>query len=113
MKYQTSIYGQLQKKTNRFQIKEIKWKLIGHAVRSEYSIARDALRWNPQAKRKAGRLGNTLRRTILIEARGKGWSWYDLRRMADNRVRWRLYAPSGVTVTMMMTMMISQTAVIF
>jgi hypothetical protein len=47
------------------QIKEIKWKWMGHTVRGENSTARDALIWNPQGKRKAGRLRNTWRRTIL------------------------------------------------
>jgi hypothetical protein len=80
------------------------------------STVRDALRWNPQAKRKAGRPGNTLRRTILIEARGKvgadmtygEWQITE----SDGGPLYRLYAPSGVTVPMMM-IMISQKAVIF
>jgi hypothetical protein len=59
---------------------------IGHTLRSENSMARDALRWNPQGKRKAGRLRNTWRRTILNEAREKGCSWEDLRRMTNNEV---------------------------
>jgi hypothetical protein len=33
------------------QIKERRWKWTGHTVRSENSIAREALRWNPQGKR--------------------------------------------------------------
>jgi hypothetical protein len=57
---------------------------IGHTLRSDNSIAREALSWNPQGKRKAGRLRHTWRRTILIEAREQGWSWDDLRRMVNN-----------------------------
>jgi hypothetical protein len=53
---------------------------IGHTLRSENSMARKALRWNPQGKRKAGCLRNTWRRTILNEAREEGCSWDDLRR---------------------------------
>jgi hypothetical protein len=49
-----SIYGQLQIKTPiDLQIKEKKWKWMGHTLRSDYNIAREALRWNQQRKRKA------------------------------------------------------------
>jgi hypothetical protein len=44
------------------------------------------LRWNSQGKRKVGNPRNTWRRTILNEAREKGWNWNDLRRTSNNRV---------------------------
>jgi hypothetical protein len=59
------------------------------SLRSENSIATEALRCNLQGKEKAGCTKNTLRRTILKEAKEKGWNWDDLGRMANDRVRWR------------------------
>jgi hypothetical protein len=60
--------------------------LVPKPTRSENSVPREALRWNPHGKRKAGCLRN-IWRTILNEGKKKGWSWDDLRRMANNRVR--------------------------
>jgi hypothetical protein len=85
----TNLWTTANQKPIDLQIKERKWKRIGHILRSENSIAREALRWNPQGKRKTGHPRNTWRRTVLNEAREKCWSWDDLRRMANNRVPWR------------------------
>jgi hypothetical protein len=85
----TDLWTATNQKPIQLQIKERKWKYTGHTLRSEKSIAREALRWKPQGKRKAGRPRNTWRRTILNEVKEKVWSWDDLRRVANNRVRWR------------------------
>jgi hypothetical protein len=75
-----------KQKQIHLQIKERKRKWIWHTPRSENSIAREMLRRNSQGKRKVGNPRNTWRRTILNEAREKGWNWNDLRRMSNNRV---------------------------
>jgi hypothetical protein len=61
----TDLRTTANQKPIHLQINERKLKWIGHTLRSENSIAREALTWNPQEKRKAGRLRNTWRRTIL------------------------------------------------
>jgi hypothetical protein len=71
------------------QIKERKLNWIAHKLRSEKNIAREALRWNPQGKGRQDSRRNTWRRTILNEVKEKIWSWDDLRRMANDRGRWR------------------------
>jgi hypothetical protein len=67
--------------TNRFT-KKVE---MVRACSSENSIARETLRWNPQGKRKAGLPRNTWRKTILNEARERGWSSYDLIKVAINK----------------------------
>jgi hypothetical protein len=51
--------------------------------------ARASTRIEPTRERKAGRPRNNWRRVILSEVREKRWSRDDLRRMANNRVRWK------------------------
>jgi hypothetical protein len=80
----TDLLTNTNKKPADLQIEEKTEMCIGHTLRSENSIAREALGWNPQGKRKEGRLRHTWRRTILNEAREQGWSWDDLRRMVNN-----------------------------
>ena len=66
------------------------WRWIGHTLRKPTaSITRQALIWNPQGKRKRGRPRNTWRRDLEAEARQTGFSWSQLERVAQDRVRWR------------------------
>ena len=47
------------------QIRKRKWTWIGHTLRKDpSSITRQALKWNPQGKRRRGRPRNTWRRSV-------------------------------------------------
>lgn len=55
------------------QIRKRKWTWIGHTLRKEESnITRQALRWNPQGKRKRGRPRATWRRSLEQEMKDHG-----------------------------------------
>ncbi|RUS71656.1 hypothetical protein EGW08_020580 [Elysia chlorotica] len=70
------------------QIKKRKWGLIGHTLRKPPTdITRQSLEWNPQGKRKVGRPKQTWRRSMKAEIRSAGRT--ELKRDAQNRVRWR------------------------
>jgi hypothetical protein len=74
------------------QIKRQKWNLIGHTLRKGHeAIEREALDWNTQRKRRSGRSRHTWRRTVHSEALAKGKSWSKVKRMAENRTRWRCF----------------------
>lgn len=76
----------------RIQIKRRKWKWIGHTLRKPVSdIAREALDWNPQGKRKRGRPKMSWRRTIEEEAKAEGKTWKEIKALANNRVRWKSF----------------------
>ena len=67
-----------------------KWGWIGHTLRKPASnLTRQSLDWNPQGKRKVGRPKQTWRRSVDVEAKAAGMSWAELKRVAQNRVRWR------------------------
>ena len=70
-------------------ILERKWKWIGHTLRKGNSITKEALEWTPQGKRKRGRPITTWRRSILKEAKTINKTWEELKKDAQNRVRWR------------------------
>ena len=72
------------------QIKKRKWTWIGHQLRKDPgNITRQALRWNPQGKRKRGRPRNSWRRSVEDEMKAAGYSWQSMTQHAQNRVRWR------------------------
>jgi hypothetical protein len=55
------------------QIKKRKWSWIGHTLCKPLEITeKDALDWNPQGKRRRGRLKKTWKRTVEEEARDQG-----------------------------------------
>ncbi|VDP16222.1 unnamed protein product [Schistosoma margrebowiei] len=51
---------------------------------------RQALTWNPEGKRKRGRLNNTLRREIEVDMKRMNRNWKELERIAQDRVGWRM-----------------------
>ena len=52
------------------QIKKRKWSWIGHTLCKPSGITeKDALDWNPQGKRRRGRLKKTWKRTVEEESR--------------------------------------------
>ena len=85
---------ELWKRTNQVpieeEIKKRKWKWIGHTLRKPPSnIAKQALKWNPQGKRKIGRPRNTWRRYTEAEMEKMGYTWKQLEKLAQSRPRWR------------------------
>jgi len=74
------------------QIRRQKWNWIGHTLRKGHeTIEREALDWNPQAKRRRGRPRHTWQRTVHNEALEKGKSWSEVKRMAGNRIKWQRF----------------------
>ena len=72
------------------QIARREWRWIGHTLRKPaHDITRQALQWNPQGKRKVGRPKTTWRRTCEEELKQTGHTWGTVKRLAQNRVRWR------------------------
>ena len=66
-----------------------RWRWIGHVTRQEASIAKTALHWMPEGKRKRGRLKITWRRTIEKEIKEIGKTWEGIKFMARDRQVWR------------------------
>src|SRR5699024_9790585 len=74
------------------QIRQRKWSWLGHTLRrSEDSIAKTALNWNPQGSRAAGRPKITWKRTITEEAKKMGKSWREIKLLAKDRTNWRKF----------------------
>ena len=72
------------------QIKKRKWGWLGHTLRKPATnITRQALKWNPQGKRKRGRPRTTWRRSTVQEAQQAGYSWGQLEAVAQDRMKWR------------------------
>ena len=75
------------------QIGRRKWRWIGHSLRKPPgNITRHALEWNPQGKRSVGRPKMTWRRSCEEEMKACNVTWGELKRTAQNRVRWRTVA---------------------
>lgn len=73
-------------------IKDRKWRWIGHTLRKEENdVTRRALDWNPQGSRRRGRPRETWRRTVEREIAEEGMSWTQIKRLANNRVRWKKF----------------------
>jgi len=67
-----------------------KWAWIGHTLRKPATdTPKQALKWNPQGKRKVGRPVKTWRRSIEEELKKANISWNTAEKTAANRVRWR------------------------
>ena len=87
---------ELRKRSDQMPIGEEvlkrKWGWIGHTLRKEPSnVTRQALEWNPQGKRKVGRPKESWRRSVEKEVKEAGWTWSHLKKMAQNRTRWRSF----------------------
>ncbi|KAK7090431.1 hypothetical protein V1264_010229 [Littorina saxatilis] len=71
-------------------IRKRRWGWIGHTLRKPpTNITRQALRWNPQGKRKRGRPRNTWRRDLEADTRKMGYTWSQIEKMAQDRGLWR------------------------
>ncbi|PFX25640.1 LINE-1 retrotransposable element ORF2 protein [Stylophora pistillata] len=74
------------------QVRKRKWMWVGHTLRRpSNSITRQALRWNPQGKRKRGRPKNTWRRDTEKEMKALGKNWKELQQLAEKRRQWRQF----------------------
>ncbi|XP_030748908.1 uncharacterized protein LOC115876993 [Sitophilus oryzae] len=81
------------------EILKRKWGWIGHTLRKpDSNIARSALEWNPQGKRKQGRPAQTWRRSILDELQQVGSTWKEAKTTAKNRTRWRAFTEALCSV---------------
>jgi hypothetical protein len=68
------------------QIKERKWKWIGHTLKKDsQAIERQVLDWNPQGQRKRGRPKRTWRRTVEEEIGKVGETWKEVGALAQIR----------------------------
>ena len=65
------------------------WSWVGHTLRKPPNNAtRQALRWNPQEKRKRGRPRNSWRRSTETEMAQQETCWNAVMKAAQDRVRW-------------------------
>ena len=72
------------------ELKRRVWQWIGHTFRRpEGSIARAALEWNPQGKRRRGRPMQSWRRCRMTELKEKDVTWAAAKKAAQNRIRWK------------------------
>ena len=71
-------------------VKRRRWKWLGHVCRMQpQALPKTALRWTPQGQRRRGRPMETWRRTVEREMKGKGWTWGEVSKQAQNRELWR------------------------
>ena len=72
------------------EILQKRWRWIGHTLRKPASnTTRQALKWNPQGKRKRGRPRNTWRRELDADIKKIGHEWNILEKLAQDRDAWR------------------------
>jgi len=71
------------------EIKKRRWNWIGYTLRKPpNNVTKQALRWNPQGKRKKGRPRNTWCRDLESDMAGSGLSWGLIERRVEDRVGW-------------------------
>ncbi|VDO49650.1 unnamed protein product [Schistosoma margrebowiei] len=58
--------------------------------KSSNCITRKAITWNPEGKRKRGRIKNTIRQEIESDMKRMNSNWKQLGRIAQDRIEWRL-----------------------
>jgi hypothetical protein len=74
------------------QMKERKWKWIGHTLRKDsHAIERQVLNWNHQWQSKRGRPKRTWRRAVEEDIGKVGKTWKEIRALAQNRIHWRCF----------------------
>jgi len=84
------LYTLTSQRDIRTEIKERRWKWIGHVLRKETNdITKISLRWTPDGKRRRGRPKETWRRTVEGELRDLGMTWGEAERKAQDRQLWR------------------------
>ena len=72
------------------QLIQRRWRWIGHTLHKPTSnTTRQALRWNPQGKRRRGGPRNTWQRDLVADAKKAGYAWGELEQMAQDRGHWK------------------------
>ena len=91
------LWKQASQEAIQIQIMRRKCRWIDHTLRKHPdSITRQALKWNPQGKRRRGRPKNTWRRDVEAEMKSWGHTWNTLGRLAQDRTRWRKEIVNGL-----------------
>jgi len=72
------------------QLRRRKWNWLGYTLRSDNSIAKQALQWTPQGRRGRRRPSNTWKRDIEKEIWTAGFkhSWRKMEAAAQDRAGW-------------------------
>ena len=84
------LWQQTRQQPIEADIQRRRWRWIGHTLRKPATnTTRQALRWNPQGKRKRGRPRNSWRRDLNADAKRMGLTWGQLERAARDRDSWR------------------------
>ena len=79
-----------QQQSSEREVLKRKWGWIGHTLRKPcYNITKYSLKWNSQGKRKWGRPRNTWHRDLDADIKRTGYSWTQLEKIAQDRVRWK------------------------
>ena len=85
---------EVHRKTRQFsvaaEIGRRRWRWIGHTLRkSDSSITKKALDWNPQGKRSRGRPRGTWRRVMNEDIERSGKAWNRIKKLAQDRRIWK------------------------
>ena len=85
---------QLLKQTKQEDIRTIvtrrRWRWIEHVLRKDNNnIAKTAMRWTPEGKRRRERPKTTWRRTVERELRELNYSWSTIEKLARDTQGWR------------------------
>ena len=71
-------------------IRHRRWRWLGHVLRMRADkLAKTALRWTPQGKRKRGRPKETWRRSMEKELKEEGLTFQQAEVIARDRMKWR------------------------
>ena len=74
----------------KYVIKQRKWRWLGHTLRKgPDDITKQALRWNPQGRRRPGRPRKTWRRELEKEMKELGMNWSQSVTLAKDKKNWR------------------------
>ncbi|VDO81607.1 unnamed protein product, partial [Schistosoma margrebowiei] len=83
------------KDTNFNEIRKRLCNWIRHTLRKPSNfITKQSLTWNPEGKRKRGRLKYTLRREIKADMKRMNKNWKELESIINDRVGWRMLVGS-------------------
>ena len=85
---------EVHRKTRQFsvagEIGRRRWRWIGHTLRkSDSSITKKALDWNPQGKRSRGRPCGTWRSVMKENIKRSGKAWNIIKKLAQERRTWK------------------------
>ena len=76
----------------RDEVGRRRWRWIGHTLRKSGScITKKVIDWNPQGKRSRGRPRGTWRRIKESDVQKSGKTWNDIKRLAQDRERWKVF----------------------